>query len=39
MKERSELPHIVSKFYSEVLVQFNKCIKILLSNNALEYIQ
>lgn len=39
MKKRSKLPHIVSKFYIEIFVQFNRCIKILHSNNALEYTQ
>ena len=39
MKERSELPRIFSKFYNEIFVQFNKHIKILRSDNALEYTQ
>ena len=39
MKEQSELPHIVSIFYNEILVRFNKHIKILRSDNALEYTQ
>jgi hypothetical protein len=39
MKERFELPHIFSKSYNEILVQFKKCIKVLCSNNALEYTQ
>ena len=39
MKERSELPRIFSKFYNEIFAQFNKHIKILRSDNALEYTQ
>jgi hypothetical protein len=33
------LPRILSTFYDEIFVQFNKCIKILRSNNASEYTQ
>jgi transposase InsO family protein len=39
MKERSELPHIFSTFYNKIFVQFNKHVKILQSDNALEYTQ
>ena len=39
MKERSELPHILSTFYNEIFFQFNKRIKILQSDNASEYTQ
>ncbi len=38
-KERTTLPHIASKSYNEILVQFNKRIKILHYDNALEYTQ
>ena len=36
MKERSELPRILSTFYNEIFIQFNKRIKILRSDNASE---
>jgi hypothetical protein len=39
MKERSEFPHVLSTFYNEICVQFDKRIKILRSDNALEYTQ
>jgi len=39
MKERSEFPHVLSTFYNEIYVQFDKHIKILRSDNALEYTQ
>jgi transposase InsO family protein len=39
MKERSELPRILSTFYNGIFVQFNKRIKILRSDNASEYTQ
>ena len=39
MKERSELPCILSTFYNEIFVQFNKRIKILRFDNVLEYTQ
>ena len=39
MKERSELPCILSTFYNEIFVQFNKRIKILRSDNASKYTQ
>ena len=39
MKDRSELPHIYFKFYNEIFVQFGERIKILRSDNALEFTQ
>ena len=39
MKERSELSRILSTFYNEIFVQFNKRIKILRSVNASKYTQ
>jgi hypothetical protein len=39
MKEQSELPRILSTFYNEIFVQFNRRIKVLQSDNALEYTQ
>ena len=39
MKKRFELPRILSTFYNEIFVQFNKRIKILQSDNASEYTQ
>jgi hypothetical protein len=39
MKERSKLPRILSIFYNEIFVQFNKRIKILPFDNASEYTQ
>lgn len=37
MKNRSELPNVVLKFYNEIFVQFDKRIKVIRSDNALEY--
>jgi len=39
MKERSKFPHVLSTFYNEIYVQFDKRIKFLRSDNALEYTQ
>ena len=39
IKERSKLSRIFSTFYNKIFVQFNKRIKILRSDNALEYTQ
>ena len=39
MKERSEFSHVLSSFYNEIHPQFDKCIKLLCSDNALEYTQ
>lgn len=42
MKKRCKLPHIVSKFYNEILVQFGKRTKVIQSassDNALEHTQ
>ena len=39
MKERSEFPHVLSTFYDEIYVQFDKRIKILCSDTALVYTQ
>ena len=33
------MPRILSTFYNEIFIQFNKCIKILQSDNASEYTQ
>ncbi|GMP38558.1 hypothetical protein CsSME_00009757 [Camellia sinensis var. sinensis] len=39
MKQRSDLPSIISKFYNEIFTQFGKRIKIFQSDNALKYVQ
>ena len=39
MKHRSKLLQVYSNFVKMVETQFSKCIKIFLSNNALEYTQ
>jgi len=39
MKERSEFPYVLSTFYNEICVEFDKRIKVLRSDNALKYTQ
>jgi len=39
MKERSEFSHVLSTFYNEIYVHFDKRIKVLRSDNAFEYTQ
>ncbi|KAL6981970.1 hypothetical protein U1Q18_052697 [Sarracenia purpurea var. burkii] len=39
LKNWSELPFILSRFYNEIYTQFGKRIKIIRSDNALEYLQ
>ena len=39
MKDCSELPKNFVTFYNEILVQFDKRIKIFCSDNTLEYVQ
>lgn len=37
LKDRTDLPRVLSIYYNEILVQFGKRIKIIRSDNALEY--
>ena len=39
VKEQSQYSHVLSTFYNEIYVQFDKRIKVLRSDNALEYNQ
>jgi len=39
MKEQSEFSYVLSTFYNKIYVQFDKHIKVLYSDNALEYTQ
>ncbi|XP_058186596.1 uncharacterized protein LOC131303652 [Rhododendron vialii] len=39
LKKRYELPYVISRFYNEISTQFGKKIKVIRSDNALEYMQ